>query len=228
MLLSIIKSGADIWTVIGVIMSALIVIFLTLPVHEFAHGFIAYKLGDPTPRQQGRLTLNPIAHIDPIGALGILLFGIGWAKPVSVNARYFKSPKWGMAITAFAGPLANIIMALIFLVFRNLVWMWGINSGLNDTVYILLLTFFYYVANINVYLAVFNFIPIPPFDGSRVLFAFLPTRYYFAVMRYERYIFIGLLVVLYLGVLDYPLIFLSNYILAGLNYIAALPFGLGA
>lgn len=228
MLLSIIKSGADIWTVIGVIMSALIVIFLTLPVHEFAHGFIAYKLGDPTPRQQGRLTLNPIAHIDPIGALGILLFGIGWAKPVSVNARYFKSPKWGMAITAFAGPLANIIMALIFLVFRNLVWMWGINSGLNDTVYILLFTFFYYVANINVYLAVFNFIPIPPFDGSRVLFAFLPTRYYFAVMRYERYIFIGLLVVLYLGVLDYPLTFLSNYILAGLNYIAALPFSLGA
>ncbi|MBP5686588.1 MAG: site-2 protease family protein, partial [Clostridia bacterium] len=97
-------------------MSAVIVIFLTLPVHEFAHGFIADKLGDPTPRYQGRLTLNPIAHIDPIGALGILLFGIGWAKPVSVNARNFKNPKAGMAITALAGPVSNIIMAFISLV----------------------------------------------------------------------------------------------------------------
>ena len=119
MLLSVIKSGADIWTVIGVIMSAVIVIFLTLPVHEFAHGIVADKLGDPTPRYQGRLTLNPIAHIDPIGALGILLFGVGWAKPVSINARYFKDPKWGMAITALAGPVSNIIMSLFSLLLMN-------------------------------------------------------------------------------------------------------------
>lgn len=224
LLLSIIKSGADIWKVVGVIMSAVIVIFLTLPVHEFAHGFIADKLGDNTPRYQGRLTLNPIAHIDPIGALGILLFGIGWAKPVSINARNFKNPKAGMAITALAGPVSNIIMALIALLLMNLITLANIMLGLNSGLYILADTFFRYVAIINVYLAVFNFIPVPPFDGSRVLFAFLPTRYYFAVMRYERFIFIGLLVVLYLGVLDYPLTFVSNYILSALRYVAGLPF----
>lgn len=226
MLLSIIKSGADIWTVAGVIMSALIVIFLTLPVHEFAHGFIADKLGDPTPRYQGRLTLNPIAHIDPIGALGILLFGIGWAKPVSINARYFKNPKWGMAVTALAGPVSNIIMAFISLLFTNLMVFLNLKVGFTGGIYILVVAFFYYIANINVYLAVFNFIPIPPFDGSRVLFAFLPTRYYFAVMRYERFIFIGLLVILYLGVLDYPLSFVSSHILSGLSYVAGLPFSI--
>lgn len=226
LLLSIIKSGADIWTVVGVIMSAVIVIFLTLPVHEFAHGFIADKLGDPTPRYQGRLTLNPIAHIDPIGALGILLFGIGWAKPVSINARNFKNPKAGMAITALAGPVSNIIMALIALLIMNTIIFFGYKAGLGGGIYILILTFFSYVANINVYLAVFNFIPIPPFDGSRVLFAFLPTKYYFAVMRYERFIFIGLLIVLYTGVLSTPLMYVSNLILGGLDYVAALPFSL--
>ena len=226
MLLSIIKSGADIWTVVGVIMSAVIVIFLTLPVHEFAHGFVANKLGDPTPRYQGRLTLNPIAHIDPIGALGILLFGIGWAKPVNVNARYFKNPKWGMAITALAGPVSNIIMAFISLVLMNTIVVLNIKTGFGGGIYLLVVTFFYYVANINVYLAVFNFIPIPPFDGSRVLFAFLPTKYYFSIMRYERFIFIGLLVILYLGVFDYPLTAASGFIISGLNNLAALPFNL--
>ena len=226
MLLSLIRSGADIWTIIGAIMSVVIVIFLTLPVHEFAHGFIADKLGDPTPRYQGRLTLNPIAHIDPIGALGILLFGIGWAKPVSVNARYFKNPKAGMAITALAGPVSNVIMAFISLLLMNTVALIGIKANFSGSIYLLVITFFYYIANINVYLAVFNFIPVPPFDGSRVLFAFLPTKYYFAIMRYERFIFIGLLVILYLGVLDYPISFVSNLILNGLSYAAGLPFSL--
>ena len=226
MLLSLIRSGADIWTIIGAIMSVIIVIFLTLPVHEFAHGFIADKLGDPTPRYQGRLTLNPIAHIDPIGALGILLFGIGWAKPVSINARNFKNPKAGMAITALAGPVSNVIRAFINLILMNAIGFLGIKTGFTGGVYLLVITFFYYIANINVYLAVFNFIPVPPFDGSRVLFAFLPTRYYFAIMRYERFIFIGLLVILYLGVLDYPISFVSNLILNGLSYVAGLPFSL--
>ena len=205
-------------------MSVVIVVFLTLPVHEFAHGFVADKLGDPTPRYQGRLTLNPIAHLDPIGSLGILLFGIGWAKPVSVNARYFKSPKWGMALTALAGPASNIIMAFIAILLMNLFRFLGGILSITGGVYLLIVYFFWYIAQINVYLAVFNFIPIPPFDGSRILFAFLPTKYYFAVMRYERFIFIGLLVILYLGVLSYPISYFSNLILNGLSFIASLPF----
>ncbi len=224
MILSLIRGGADIWTIIGALMSVIIVVFLTLPVHEFAHGFIADKLGDPTPRYQGRLTLNPIAHLDPIGSLGILLFGIGWAKPVNINARYFKNPKWGMAITALAGPVSNVIMAFIALILMNLFILLGNNWGITGGVYLLVIYFFSYVARINVYLAVFNFIPIPPFDGSRILFAFLPTKYYFSIMRYERVIFIGLLVVLYTGVLSYPLSYVSNLILSGLSFIAGLPF----
>ena len=226
MILSVIQSGANIWTIIGALMSAAIVVFLTLPVHEFAHGFIADKLGDPTPRWQGRLTLNPIAHLDPIGSIGILLFGIGWAKPVNVNARYFKNPKWGMAVTALAGPVSNIIMAFLSLVLMNAVVFLGDKAGFEGGFYLLLMYFFLYIAKINVYLAVFNFIPIPPFDGSRVLFAFLPTRYYFSVMRYERYIFIGLLVILYLGIFDYPISFVSSHILNGLSYLSGLPFGI--
>ena len=224
MLLSVIRSDANIWTIIGALMSVAIVVFLTLPVHEFAHGFIADKLGDPTPRYQGRLTLNPIAHIDPIGAIGILLFGVGWAKPVGINASYFKNPKWGMALTALAGPVANVIMAFISLLLMNILYYFNSLSG---GFYLLLVTFFWYVSYINVYLSVFNFIPVPPFDGSRILFAFLPTKYYFSIMRYERYIFIGILVVLYLGILDYPISFISNSLLNGLSYIAALPFSLG-
>ncbi|MBO4733632.1 MAG: site-2 protease family protein, partial [Clostridia bacterium] len=141
MLLDVIRGNASIPEVIAAIFSALIVIFLTLPVHEFAHGFIADKLGDPTPRWQGRLTLNPLAHIDPIGSLGIILFGIGWAKPVSVNARYFKNPKMGMAITALAGPVSNIIMALLSLLLMNIILVIGAKVGLTVSAY-LLVSFF--------------------------------------------------------------------------------------
>ena len=224
MILNLIRNGVGIWTFLAAMLSTAIVVFLALPVHEFAHGFIANKLGDPTPRYQGRLTLNPLAHLDPIGSLGILLFGIGWAKPVGVNARYFKNPKWGMAITAIAGPLSNIIMAFISLIFFHAAFVLYIDLSYSKALYDFLDTLFRYTAVINIYLAVFNLIPIPPFDGSRVLFTFLPSRYYFQIMRYERYIFIVLLVILWLGVLDVPVTFVVNKVLYGLSYVAGLPF----
>ena len=205
----------------------MVVIFLTLPIHEWAHGFASTKLGDPTPRWQGRLTLNPMAHIDWIGAAGILLFGIGWAKPVQVNARYYKNPKWGMAAVALAGPLSNLVVAFISIFIYGLVFTIFANTSLmytNAQLFFVIEDFFVYIAQINVYLAVFNLIPIPPFDGSRILFTFLPSKYYFKIMQYERYIFIGILVLLYTGVLSTPLAYVSSTLLAKIANLALLPF----
>lgn len=209
--------------------SSFVVIFLTLPIHEWAHGFVSTRLGDPTPRYQGRLTLNPMAHIDWMGAAGILLFGIGWAKPVQVNARYYKNPKWGMALVALAGPLSNIIVAFISIFLYKVIEILLLLTGLlgdNYTLLFVISMFFVAIAQINVHLAVFNLIPIPPFDGSRILFTFLPQKYYFKVMKYEQFVFIGILALLYTGVLDAPIAFLSEKVLIVVETLALLPFNL--
>lgn len=205
------------------LLSSMAVIFITLPIHEWAHGFVSTKLGDPTPRYQGRLTLNPMAHFDLMGALGILLLGIGWAKPVQVNARYYKNPKWGMALVALAGPLSNIVLAFIMLLINNILKVTGlVENAIIEQLYCFLL----YIAIISISLAVFNLIPVPPFDGSRILFVFLPQRFYFQIMRYERYIFIGIFVLVYSGLLDRPLDFLNLKLFDALYYLAQLPFKL--
>jgi Zn-dependent protease len=193
----------------------LIVAFTALPIHEFAHGFVADKLGDHTARYQGRLNINPFTHMDMIGTVCLVLTGFGWGKPVQINPRNFKNPKTGMAISAAAGPLSNLIMAFITLVLYKVVAYLPFTNDVLSAVSFMLSI----MTTVNISLAIFNLIPIPPLDGSRILNLFLPERIYFAIMRYEMFIFIGLFVVLWTGVLDGPLYFLNNLILRGLDFL---------
>ena len=157
-------------------------ILIGMVTHEWAHGFISYKLGDPTPKSDGRLSLNPLRHLDPIGVAMLLICGFGWAKPVQVNYNYYDNPKKGMALTAVAGPVMNILVAIITLfLYKHIL----VGSTLLMT-----------IASINVSLAVFNLIPIPPLDGSKILAVILPEDLYHRYMRIEQYgmyILIGLM-----------------------------------
>lgn len=183
------------------------IILFSLSLHELSHGYVAYLLGDPTAKSEGRLSLNPLRHLDPIGALSMILFRFGWAKPVPVDCRYFKNPKRGMALVALAGPLTNLLLAVLFGAFcAEIESVYPILTQAFTPIasYILSIAYqFCLIAHtMNLYLAIFNLIPIPPLDGSRILFAFLPDRYYFKVMRYERYIQMVLLLLIYFGFAD--------------------------
>lgn len=201
------------------------VLLVALTVHEVAHGYVAMRLGDPTAKALGRLSLNPLKHIDPIGALCMLVFRFGWAKPVPVNTRYFKNPRRDMAICAAAGPVSNFIMAFLgVLLFYISAFIIGfrdhqIGIALKTTfldyvipsvsfaerfqfVWLSLLQTFILL---NISLGVFNLIPVPPLDGSRIFLQFLPPKYYFAVMKYEQYIMLGLMALLWLDIIDLPL-----------------------
>ncbi len=219
MLLSALRQGMDFQTAVTMILVSVFVVFCTMPVHEFAHAWTANKLGDPTARYQGRLTLNPIAHVDPYGALMILLIGFGWAKPVPVNMRNFKKPKRDMAITGLAGPLSNLLMAFLFLIFLQINNLLGLSGAISGSLFSALYIFFYYAALINTSLAVFNLIPIPPLDGSRILNAILPDRIYYKVMQYENMIRVVLMMLLFVGFLGGPISWLTSMVLSGMNFV---------
>lgn len=177
---------------------------IALTVHEYCHGYAAYKLGDETAKNFGRLTLNPLKHLDLYGTICMVLFHIGWAKPVPINSRNFKDPKKGFAITAAAGPAANIIIAfisafvylLVYALVKDLTF-----TSRNFTFYFLsnLLSFIFIFHSVNIGLGLFNLLPIPPFDGSRLMYVFLPPKAYFAVMKHERKIYYVVLAWLLLG-----------------------------
>ena len=169
---------------------------LCITFHETCHGLAAYRLGDNTAKRMGRLSLNPLKHVDLMGLIMMALFRFGWAKPVPVDMRYFKKPKQGMALTALAGPVSNFVLALLALLCARLVYhQYG---ALWDFIFDLLLT----TAYLSIGLGLFNLIPISPLDGSKVLFAFLPDSAYEKLMRYEKYGMIALLILVWLGVGD--------------------------
>lgn len=203
------------------IAAVLVIIFLILPIHEWAHGFVAYKLGDDTAKRQGRLTFNPVASIDPIGALFILLFGFGWAKPVHVNPNNFKNRRLGMALTAVAGPVANLIAGLVAALIYVGVWI-ATNGMGPDWLY----NCFIYFISINISLAVFNLIPLPPLDGSKVLGAFLPTRIEMQFYKYQRLIVPVVFILLVTGVLSTPLFYAQDACANGIMWLAQLPYRL--
>lgn len=213
------------------------VLLMAFSVHETAHGYIAYKLGDPTARSLGRLTLNPIKHIDPIGFICMMLFHVGWAKPVPINTRYFKNPKRDMAISGAAGPLSNLALAIIHLILLRVVMSLVVNTyndeavtfflnggkgSLSFTLISLVVYLLYLGIIMNISLAIFNLIPIPPFDGSRIFYAFLPTNLYFKVMKYERVIMIVMLLLFATGLLSGPLSWLLDKVEYGLFAVSGM------
>ena len=183
------------WLGIADLLINVFCVFLALSIHEVAHGFVAYKLGDETAKNAGRLSLSPLRHLDPIGAIFLFLFGFGWARPVPVNPRNFDRVKMktGMVLTSLAGPVSNLIVAFISAFFMHIVASMEANMPLT-VVYLLLSN----LMVLNIGLGVFNFIPIPPLDGYKVLSAVLPPRYYFKLMQYERFGFIILLLIIYI------------------------------
>ncbi len=186
--------------IVGILIRA-VAVLLAISVHEMCHGYAAYFLGDKTAKAMGRLSLNPLRHLDPVGALCLMFFGFGWAKPVMVNPRYFKNPKRGMILTSLAGPVSNFILAFLGLVIFKILDMTHV-FYMDSYLVVLAVLFLCSVIWLNIGLGVFNLIPIPPLDGSKIFLPLLPPRLFYDIMRYEHLGWIVLLVALGLGVLD--------------------------
>lgn len=209
-------NGLD-WSVLTNILISIIPALICITFHEVSHGFVAYMLGDPTAKDAGRLTLNPLKHLDVFGLFMMAVFRFGWAKPVPVDMWRFKNPKRGMAITALAGPVSNIILAAFMLLILGFGFIPLNRAGTAGRV---LLELIEITASLSIRLAVFNLVPIPPLDGSKVLFALLPDRSYYRLMHLERYGMIIIVIVLVSGVLSLPLSKAVGFVYNKLFYIA--------
>ena len=195
------------WNLLAVYVARALALITAIPVHEAAHAWASDRLGDPTARLAGRMSLNPLRHFDFLGALCMLIVGFGWAKPVPVAAvSHFRHPRRDMALSAAAGPLSNLLLAYLCMVLYKLV----LYLAPATQAWIFVMLVLNAMLNVNITLAVFNLLPVPPLDGSRIFNVFLPHKFYFGIMRYERYIMIALFACLYFGLLDRPLSWLMN------------------
>ena len=172
-------------------------VLICLTVHETCHGLAAYRLGDPTAKSMHRLSFNPLRHIDWLGLAMMFFVGFGWAKPVPVNPRYFKKPKQGMAVTALAGPVSNLLMAVLAIGISKVIYLYAPYNAVLDGLFVFLL---YILAPLSVGLGLFNLLPIPPLDGSKVAAVLLPDRTYLRLMRYEHHGILVLLLLSWIGV----------------------------
>lgn len=197
---------------------------ICLTIHELSHGWAAYHLGDPTAKINGRLTLNPLAHIDWVGLFLLLTVGVGWAKPVPVDMRNFRNPKTGMAITALAGPISNFLLAFVCMALGGFV----LRSGMQEIWSAYVLLFLCQLAVLNVGLGVFNLIPIPPLDGSRVVSAFLPDRAYRWLMERERFLIVAVVLLAWSGFLGGPLEAAIAWVLKAMCHVIGFPFSIMA
>lgn len=219
MIISLIRSGASFVTIITLVFLMIPVLVISLSFHEFSHAQVSYWLGDPTAYMRGRKTLNPIAHLDVIGTLSFLIFGIGWAKPVPIDSRYYKYPKFYTVLTSLAGPFSNIILSFVACPIMISLCLINATGTMQSIIYIFI-DLFYLIFTINITLAVFNLLIIPPLDGSSIVLAFLPPKAYYWVLKYQRVISLVLIVLLYVGIFDVPLSyarsFLGNTVILGL------------
>lgn len=195
-----------------------VAVLLAISFHEMAHGYAAYFLGDKTAKSMGRLSLNPLRHLDPVGAVCLLLFGFGWAKPVMINPVYFKKPKRDMALTALAGPVSNFILAFLAILLFKLLALTAFGQSMGYVAQ-LLFSFLSTFATLNIGLGVFNLIPIPPLDGSKIFLPLLPPRLYMDILRYEHLGWIVLMIALALGVLDPIVGNVGRWILQGMLFL---------
>ncbi len=204
------------WSVLTDPLLSIIPALICIILHEMSHAYVAYRLGDNTAKELGRLTLNPIKHLDVFGLLAMMFIGFGWAKPVPINPRKFQNPKRGMALTALAGPVSNLLIAVVVLFIYGLLVI-PLSKGLvGETI----LQMVYRLALFSTSLAVFNILPIPPMDGSKFFFAIASDKLYFKVMRYERFGFILILILALSGKLWGPLSVAINFVFDKLFVIA--------
>ena len=200
------------------VLARVLVWFTAIPLHESSHGLVSYWLGDPTAKREGRITLNPFKHLDLMGTICLIIGGIGWAKPVPINPNYYKNRKLGMALSAVAGPLSNFVMATILLVLLKMFFLFFSVFSINVNVLEFIIHVLYLMSITNIVLCVFNLLPVPPFDGSRIYLIFLPEKWYFGIMKYERIMMGAVFIILFTGILDRPLSYMYTSVIIFLDW----------